>query len=258
MCAAKATVLCMTTNASGHDGLPPATSDGHDGPPPAIPVPVAGRRARRRGAPVTFGLLAMLVVVYVAVFNTGFEELAERGVQSNALVADGQWWRVLTATLLHAGPMHLLFNGYALYLLGAQLERGVGSAAFAALYVASALAGGVAYLLVGPAGVAVGASGAIFGLFGAWFAAAWANRGTSQGRAGLRQFAVLLAINMALPLFIRNIAWQAHVGGLLAGVVVGLAWARQGRTAGRGTNRVVAPAALAGALLLTLLWYTMV
>lgn len=182
------------------------------------------------------------------------------GAQHNGLVELGEWWRVLTATMLHGGVTHLLFNGYALYALGAQLERGVGSAAFAALYLASGLAGGIAFLLTVPDGIAVGASGAIFGLFGAWFAASWVNRDTPQGRAGLSQFGVLLLINLALPLFVPNIAWQAHMGGLVAGAVIGFDWARRGRRARAGTpppSRVATPAVIAVALLLGLLWYTM-
>ena len=110
-----------------------------------------------------------------------------------------------------------------------------------------------------PDSLGVGASGAIFGLFGPWFAPPWVTRDTPQGRAGLSQFGVLLAINMALPLFIPGIAWQAHVGGLLAGVVVGFAWARQGRAAPRArtSSRVTVPAALGGVLLAVLVWYTM-
>jgi membrane associated rhomboid family serine protease len=212
------------------------------------------------GTPVTYALLA----IYVAVFL--IERLLERtmpltlfGAQINELVLDGQWWRVLTATMLHAGIMHLAFNGYALYVLGPQLERGVGSAAFAALYVASGIAGGVAFLVGMPAGVAVGASGAIFGLFGAYLAAAWVNRDSAAGRAGLSQLGTLLLINLALPLFIPGIAWQAHVGGLVTGLAIGLWWAVSRRRHGRGFrgwHMVAMPATVSVVLLLGLLWYT--
>jgi membrane associated rhomboid family serine protease len=220
------------------------------------------RAPGRSGAPVTFALLAAYVVVYVA--GLAGDDLAQQilllGEQNNELVMQGEWWRVLSATMLHSGVTHLFFNGYALYALGAELERGVGSGPFAALYVASGLAGGLAYLVAAPGGIAVGASGAIFGLFGAWFAALWVNRDTPRGRAGLSQFAVLLLINLALPLFVPNIGWQAHLGGLMAGAVIGLRWARRGRRAGAVTpsSRVGPPVVMAVALLLFLLWYTMI
>lgn len=223
----------------------------------AVPQP----RRQQSGAPVTFGLLATFALVYLAGLAAGGDSLPllADGAQDNAAVRDGEWWRVLTATILHANLTHLLFNGYALYALGAQLERSVGSAAFAALYIASGLAGGVAFLFSSPDEVAVGASGAIFGLFGAWFGASWVNRDTPQGRAGLSQFGMLLLINLALPLFIPNIAWQAHMGGLVAGLIVGFDWARRNRSGARPTprSRVMMSLLISGALMLGLLWYTM-
>lgn len=220
-------------------------------------VTPSGRvRPRQAAAPVTYGLLAVYIAVFVlgTVSGGSGSPIAVAGAQVNELVWEGQWWRVLTATMLHAGITHLLFNGYALYALGPQLERGVGSLPFAALYLASGLAGGIAFLAAEPAQVAVGASGAIFGLFGAWLAAAWANRDTPQGRAGLSQFGMLLAINLALPLFVPNIAWQAHLGGLVVGLVSGLWWA--GRRRAGAVVRAGGPAAIAGVLLAGLLWYT--
>lgn len=215
--------------------------------------------ARRRDAPVTWTLLALFVAVFVLGSLTGGDRspFLVEGAQFNPLVAAGQWWRVLTATLLHANLTHLFFNGYALYLLGPQLERGVGSLAFAALYVASGLAGGLAFLVSAPEQVAVGASGAIFGLFGAWFGASWVNRDTPQGRAGVSQFGVLLLINLALPLFIPNIAWEAHVGGLAIGAVTGVIWATRARRRARpsAASRAVVPVVLTVAMLGVLLWY---
>lgn len=219
------------------------------------------RRLQQSGAPITFGLLAVLVVVFLAgqVDSDTFSRILNAGAQVNVDVLNGEWWRVLTATMLHGSLTHLLFNGYALYLLGAHLERSVGSAGFAALYLASAMAGGLAFLLSSPGQVAVGASGAIFGLFGAWLAASWVNRDTPQGRAGLSQFGMLLLVNLALPLFIPNIAWQAHMGGLVAGLLVGFSWARRNRSGDRPTlqARLEVPVIIAVALLVGLLWYTM-
>src|SRR5918992_703932 len=132
--------------------------------PDATPAAPVRRRAQAR-APVTMVLLAIFVAVYALGTLTGdlASPLLNDTAQINELVAAGQWWRGVTATVVHSGIPHLVFNGYALYVLGAQLERGVGSAAFAALYLASALAGGIAFLVAEPRQVAVGASGAIFG-----------------------------------------------------------------------------------------------
>ena len=185
------------------------------------------RRAANRATPVTYTVLAVSVAVFVVEFvlpGVG-NEVRFQLAQINELVTAGQWWRLFTAAFLHGGITHIAFNMYALYLFGPQLEREVGSAPFAALYVAAAVAGGAAYYLSDPHGIAVGASGAIFGLFGAWLAASFRGRHTAAGRASLRQLLVLLGINLALGFAPgANIAWQAHLGGLFAGLVIALLW----------------------------------
>ena len=146
---------------------------------------------------------------------------------NNRALADGEVWRMVTHALLHSrgSLMHILFNMYALYVFGPALERRVGSAPFAGLYVASAAAGSAAAFVLGdPNMIAVGASGAVFGLFGAWLYVSWRLRKTAAGRAQFNQLAVLLAINLALPLFIPLIAWEAHVGGLVGGIAVAWGW----------------------------------
>jgi membrane associated rhomboid family serine protease len=145
--------------------------------------------------------------------------------QANFLVAAGDWWRIFTAALLHGGMMHVLFNMYALYLFGPRLEQQVGSPAFAALYIATAGTGGmVSYIFGDISQVSIGASGAIFGLLGAWMFVAWKMRGTPGGRSMFNQLGVLLAINLALPLFVGGIDWRAHLGGLAGGILIASLW----------------------------------
>jgi membrane associated rhomboid family serine protease len=116
---------------------------------------------------------------------------------------------------------------WALYVLGPQIERGVGTWPFVTLYLASAGVGGVfAFYLGGTNDIAVGASGAIFGLFGIWLSWALHRRSTPYGRAVLTQLLFLLAINAAIPFIFRNVSWQAHLGGLIAGFVIGEIWSR--------------------------------
>jgi len=205
----------------------------------------------RQTAPVTFALIALCVTAYV-LSQLPQLGLGALGAQVNQLVAGGQVWRLVTAAFLHGGLLHLGFNMYALYLFGPGIERQVGGPAFLSLYVGSAVAGGAAFFLfdvatTGASGAAVGASGAIFGLFGATLAAAWRNRRSSAGRSGVRQLLTLLGINLALPLLVPGIAWQAHVGGLVAGVLIGAAWAAVGGGRSRALLRAVPGAALAAA-----------
>lgn len=179
------------------------------------------------GAPVSFGVLIAALAVFVLGFLAVDLQvlLFEQGAQANRLVAAGDYHRLITSGFLHAGIAHILFNMWALYLFGPPLERDVGSAPFAGLYFASMLAGGAVFFVLGPpGGLAVGASGAIFGLFGAWLGAAWRSRHSLAGRASLRQLLLLLGINAVLPFVVPRIAWEAHLGGFLAGLVISLAW----------------------------------
>jgi len=169
-----------------------------------------------------------LAVGFYLLSALGLRELLfENLAQANFLVDEGEWWRIFTPVLLHAGITHILFNMWALWVLGPQIERGVGTWPFVGAFLASAGVGGAfAYLLGNPGAVAVGASGAIFGLFGIWLNWAVHRRNTAHGRMLLRQIGFLLVLNAALPLLIPNIAWEAHLGGLLAGFVIGELWSR--------------------------------
>jgi len=141
-------------------------------------------------------------------------------------VATGEWWRLFTVVLLHGSLTHILFNMWALWVLGPQVERGVGTWPFVSLYLAAAGVGGAVFFYLGNQGAAVGASGAIFGLFGIWLSWALHRRNTLQGRALLGQLGFLLLINAALPFIFPGIAWEAHLGGLVAGFLIGEAWSR--------------------------------
>ena len=167
-------------------------------------------------------------------FGSLESEVTRTLLQSNPAVAAGEWWRIFSPVLLHGSFMHLLFNMWALWVLGPQIERAVGGSAFLGLYFAAAGMGGVAYFYSGSMSPAVGASGAIFGLFGVWLAWALRRRNTAAGRAMLNQIGFLLLINAALPFLVPGIAWQAHLGGLIMGFVIGLIWgAIQGQNAAR-------------------------
>ena len=210
-----------------------------------------------RGSPVTTTLLAVTVGIFVAgmLVPEWYEAMFVFGAQIHELVEAGQWYRLITAAFLHdRGLAHIGFNMYALYVLGPSLEQRVGSAPFAALYGGAALAGGAVFHVLTPGGVAIGASGAIFGLFGAWLVASFRTRRSVAGAAGFRQMLMLLAINMALPLIIPRIAWQAHVGGLVAGVLVAATWMIvRGRTAQASLARAGAGVAIAALSIATVM-----
>ncbi|MEU9195131.1 rhomboid family intramembrane serine protease [Streptomyces hundungensis] len=137
------------------------------------------------------------------------------GVQG---LAEGQWYRLVTSMFLHGGIAHIAFNMLSLWWLGGPLEGALGRARYLALYFVSGLAGGaLTYLLAAPYERSLGASGAIFGLFGAMAVL------MRRMKYDMRPVIGLLVVNLV---FTFNpwvgIAWQAHVGGLVAGVLVGI------------------------------------
>lgn len=190
--------------------------------------PVRRPGAATVGAPATRVLVAVSVLFYlVTSFGAFGDQILDALAQKNAAVAAGEWWRIFTVVLLHGSITHILFNMWALWVLGPQVERGVGTWPFVSLYLAAAGMGGVAaFYFGGPFDVGVGASGAIFGLFGIWLSWALHRRNTTYGRAVLNQLGFLLLINAAIPFIFPGISWQAHLGGLITGFAIGEVWAR--------------------------------
>lgn len=156
-------------------------------------------------------------------------------------------WRLVTAALVHSSFWHIALNMLALWLIGRSLEPLLGRGRFLALYLFGAVGGSVAVALLAPNSFVVGASGAIFGLFGALVIIARHIGGQITG------ILVILGINLAIG-FIpgMGISWQAHVGGLIAGAVVGLILARTRESRQRGLQiaLLVAWAVVLGLLLL--------
>lgn len=189
-------------------------------------VTAAQLRNTRSNAPITYALIAINVLVFAAgeLDPTLGRRMLIEGGHLPALVSAGEWWRALTAVFLHGGLTHILFNMWALFVFGPALEHRFGSASFASLYVACGIGGSALYQIVGRGVFAVGASGAIFGLMGALLATGFRQRHTPAGRAMFSQLLLLLGINLAIPFVVPNVAWEAHLGGLVAGVAVALAW----------------------------------
>lgn len=180
-------------------------------------------------APTTFVLLAATIGVFLIkqVFSDMDARLTIQLAQINGLVASGEWYRIFTPVLLHANITHILFNMWALYQLGPAVERRVGVLSYLGLYLAAAGCGGAfAFRLGNPQDVLIGASGAIFGLFGLWLHSAFRLRDTAFGRNLLSSLGFTLLLNAALPFLIPGISWQGHLGGLVAGIVIGELWSR--------------------------------
>jgi membrane associated rhomboid family serine protease len=201
-----------------------------------------GRVATRRRASITVGgagrITRLLLAVNVAMFAVELAvggpnsllggpdcgQIIRLGASQPILIAvNHEYWRLFTAMFLHAGILHLGLNMYALYLFGSVVEDAYGSGRFLALYVTSGLLASVASFVFGPPGlVGVGASGAIFGLLGAWFAYNYRRRAMRFHRANLQGAVSLIVLNLVLSAGLSSIIdWRAHVGGLVAGVILG-------------------------------------
>lgn len=139
-----------------------------------------------------------------------------------------EWWRLFTAMFLHGGMTHLLMNMFSLYIVGRAVELYFDRRAYLAIYLFSGLIGAAASLYMHPQSVGVGASGAIFGIFGAitGFFIVYKDVIGAQSRAFMKNFGVVIAINLFLGLSIHSIDMSAHIAGLLVGLAGGLVLAK--------------------------------
>ena len=150
----------------------------------------------------------------------GGSTLLTEGALSRAAIADGEYWRLITAGFLHGGFFHLLFNMFSLYILGSMVEPAIGRARFALIYFVSLLCGSFGALLIetNPNALTVGASGAIFGLMSA-AVIVMRNRGISPWESGL---GLWIGLNLLLTFTIPNISIGGHIGGLIGGAIAAL------------------------------------
>jgi len=184
---------------------------------------------------VTYALIAVTAFVFVLQWIPGLGIYQNFAYMPALTVIEP--WRMVTSVFLHSQGFifHILLNMYMLWIFGQLLEGLLGRGRFLALYLVSGLAGSVGVLVLSaPNTVVVGASGAIFGLMGAFL--------VIQRRLGgnATQLLVLLGINFVIG-FIPglNIAWQAHLGGLLAGAAMGLIYMQTRRLKHRGVQVVL-------------------
>jgi membrane associated rhomboid family serine protease len=193
----------------------------------------AARAQRKIGATdalVTKILIGINVVIYLigAVQGAGINapggSFYDKTILFGPLVAQGDWWRLITSAFLHASLLHIGFNMLALWWIGAPVEMFLGRARYIGLYFVSGLAGAAGALLQAPATPTLGASGAIFGILGSMLIIEYRATGRLGGNA-----MTLIVINLVISFAIPGISWGGHVGGLIGGILVTLGYARFGR-----------------------------
>lgn len=157
----------------------------------------------------------------------------------------GEWYRIFTSAFLHDGVIHLGFNMILLWMLGSDLERRNGHVALAVAYLAAVIGGAMGALVLDPSGFTIGASGGVFGLMGLTLVQQ-RQRGIDIWQSGIGG---LVAINLLLSVSLRNISLGGHVGGLVAGLLVGWLLQEAPRRTGQRWAGLVSSVLLASVLL---------
>jgi membrane associated rhomboid family serine protease len=208
----------------------------------ANPAPVgqlcpddARSTVRTRGLPSTerplatwtlLGINTVMLLAAAVLSGSGFglldpsaRALCRLGALNSAAIAEsGQWWRLLTVMVLHAGLLHWAFNSWALWAFGPTLEHLLGRLRFVALYVGTGLVGAGASFAFNQTTLGVGASGAIFGLLGALIAFFFRRR-QAGGSVPLQNLLLVLLLNLFIASRTPSIDNLAHIGGFLGGLV---------------------------------------
>jgi rhomboid protease GluP len=197
------------------------TGEGNPPPPPQVRVRLPFQPVR-----VTYGLLVLIGLTFAAQFGSnmlfGSDVIIGLGAKVNSSIANGELWRLFTPIFIHVNVLHLLFNAYALYILGREVETFYGALRFSLVFLIAGLSGSVMSLLLNPY-PAVGASGAIFGLIGAEGVLLYRNRQLlgARGRRALQNVIFIAVLNLAIGLQGGIDNW-AHLGGLIGGLA--LSW----------------------------------
>ena len=211
-----------------------------------------GGRVRGGRPTVTIAIIAVCAVSYVLQLTV--PTWTNRWAFS-PLAGSVEPWRFLTAAFLHSpsSVLHIVFNMVALWMVGPYLEAALGRARYVTLYLVSAVGGSVGAVVLAPVvggwnTAMVGASGAVFGLFGAVLVVLRRLGGSAGGIVGV------IVLNGVLSFVLPGVAWQAHLGGLVTGLLLGAAYAyapKQRRTLVSVLASVVVVAALAASTLVT-------
>ncbi|MDE0737384.1 MAG: rhomboid family intramembrane serine protease, partial [Pirellulaceae bacterium] len=179
---------------------------------------------------VTPVLVALNILVYVAMVATGVNfmsptvtDLIAWGANSGPQTLGGESWRLLSCTFLHIGLIHIGMNMFVLWQIGNILERLTGNVGFLVLYLGSGVIASLVSVYYNSSVVSAGASGAVFGTFGGLVAFLYRNSdgGLEIFKPLLTSVTKILLLNLVLGFMIPGIDMAAHVGGLIAGLLLG-------------------------------------
>ena len=180
---------------------------------------------------LTYTLIAINVIVYLfsafyshSIVDMNLETLVHMGALFGPYtVQQGEWWRLFTAMFLHGGMTHILMNMFSLYIVGRGAQMYFDAKSYLIIYLFSGFIGGLASLSMHPESVGIGASGAIFGIFGALagFFLAHREKVSEHFKAFMKDFSMIIGINLLIGISISSVDLSAHIGGLFTGILGG-------------------------------------
>src|SRR5579862_4855645 len=216
-----------------------------DAPQPVMAAPWVRRESSITLTQIIFGANVMVFVAMVLASGPSLDfngqVMVHFGANYGPFTLSGQWWRLLTYMFLHGGLMHIAFNMWCLWDLGALCESLYGRWTYAAIYFITGIAGGLASVGWNPGVLTVGASGAIFGLAGALISSFYLGefsvpRVAIQGT--LRSLLFFVGFNVFFGSVVSGIDNACHAGGLISGLIVGALIARLAPQPDRPMRRV--------------------
>lgn len=179
---------------------------------------------------ITIGIIAINVILYIvtaylsytyakgSVFDSDTRVLVLLGAKVNELIAQGQYFRLVSCMFLHGGIVHLGVNMYSLYAIGPMVERVYGRVKYLAIYFASGICSSMLSYIYSPS-ISIGASGAIFGLLGAVLVFAIKSKGKT-GSSFIRSILSVIFVNIFIGMTLPNIDNFGHIGGLVGGMII--------------------------------------
>ena len=172
---------------------------------------------------ITYWLIAINVILYVVPVLFGqYNNLINNYSVWGPAIRDGEIYRLFTGMFLHGGIIHLLFNCYALYVIGSQVENFLGRFKFLVIYLVAGISGALFSMIFGGNYASIGASGAIFGLMGALVYFGYHYR-VYLGNVVKSQIIPLILLNLLLGFTMSGIDNFAHIGGLIGGTLTSIA-----------------------------------
>ena len=177
-----------------------------------------------RKSRVTFAFLSIMIVYFIFMTLNGGTTNNMNLVKYGAffppfIIEFNQYYRFISSIFIHIGASHILFNGYALYIFGPQIEMLMGPKKYLLFFILTGIGGNIATFVFNFESISAGASGSLFGLFGAflYLIHRHSDMVTPEGRRSILQ---LLGINLVLTLVVPSISVTAHLGGLIIGYLL--------------------------------------